>query len=233
MISSTAYTLSPGPPESTEPLKEGDTQGGVNWDEYLSIELIRRHTKTDDVPGVSDAQLRLYRAAAVEAAEFYTGMMLSKQKVFTEILPVRKPRLRHDYIIVKLQYPSSDGIVYIYGGNQNPDVIHVTPNSRKVRFPSRFFYTPDLSNCCNPCSVATNGLRILYKAGFSCADQIPAGILLGILQFVAWVVEHPGDEVLSMRNTLSARGGAIIGTNNIALISGALESWRQYDPEAV
>jgi len=72
----------------------------------------------------------------------------------------------------------------------------------------------------------------MYRAGFSCAAQVPAGVLLGILQFIAWVVEHPGDEVLSMRNTLSARGGAIIGTNNIALVSGALESWRQFDPEA-
>ena len=231
MLSSTGYTLSPGPPAPEQPLKEGDALGGVNWDEYLSIKLIREHTKTDDVPGVSDEQLRLYRAAAVEAAEFYTGLTLSKQKVFSEVLSVKRPKLGHDYVTIRLQYPSTDGIVYIYGNNQNPDMIHVTPNSRKVRLPGRFFYTPDLSNCCDPCSTATNGLRIMYRAGFSCADQVPAGILLGILQFVAWVVEHPGDEVLSMRNTLSARGGAIIGTNNIALISGALESWRQFDPE--
>jgi hypothetical protein len=73
----------------------------------------------------------------------------------------------------------------------------------------------------------------MYRSGFSCPEQVPAGVLLGMLQFIAWVVEHPGDEVLSMRNTLSARGGAIIGTNNIALVSGALETWRQFDPEAV
>jgi hypothetical protein len=228
-----AYTLPPAPSRPPELLQDGDLLDGVNWDEYLSIDLIRQHTKTADVPGVTDEQLRLYRGAAVEAAEFYTGLSLSKQKVHTEILPVKKPKLNHDYVIVRLQYPTIDGIVYIYGNRQFPDVVQTTPNSRKVRLPNRFFFSPDMSNCCDPCSKPTNGLRIMYKAGFSAADQVPPGILLGILQFVAWVVEHPGDEVLAMRNTLSARGGALIGTNNIALISGALESWRQFDPEAV
>lgn len=73
----------------------------------------------------------------------------------------------------------------------------------------------------------------MYRSGFACADQVPAGVLLGILQYIAWIVEHPGDEVLSVRNTLSTRGDAIVGTNNVALVSGALETWRQYDPEAV
>lgn len=231
MLSSNSYTLTPSP-KPAEPLKEGETRDGVNWDEYLSIKMIREHTKTDDVPGVTDDQLRLYRTAAIESAEFYTGLSLGKQKVFSEIIAPPKPRRGHEYVIIRLKYPSSDGIVYLYGNGQNPETIHVAPNSRKVKLQNRYLYSPDLSNCCNPCSQATNGLRIMYRAGFSCADQVPAGVLLGILQFVAWVIEHPGDEVLSMRNTLSARGGAIIGTNNIALVSGALESWRQFDPEA-
>lgn len=228
-ISSPAYTLT-STPIHVETLREGE-ETGINWDEYLSIDLIRTHTKTDDVPSVTDEQLKLYRAAAVEAAEFYTGMTLSKQKVHTEVLNPSKVKLGREYVTVRLQYGSSDGIVYIYGNGQNPETVQIAQNSRKVKLPARFFYSPDMSNCCNPCSVATNGLKIMYRAGFSCAEKVPAGILLGVLQFVAWVVEHPGDEVLSMRNTLSARGGAIIGTNNIALISGALESWRQFDPE--
>jgi hypothetical protein len=231
MVTSNAYTLSRGPPSSPEPLKEGDVRG-VNWDEYLNIAMIRQHTKTDDIPAITDDQLRLYRSAAIESAEFYTGLSLSKQKTHSEIIAQPKIRPGHEYAIVKLKYPSSDGIIYIYGNGTNPEAVHITPNTRKVKIQGRYFYTPDMSNCCNPCSQATNGLRIMYRAGFSCADQVPAGVLLGILQFIAWVVEHPGDEVMSMRNTLSARGGAIIGTNNIALISGALESWRQFDPEA-
>jgi|SRR6187431_78811 hypothetical protein len=230
MLSSSAYTLTPTP-DRIDPIREGE-ETGVDWDQYLSMDIIRQHTKTDDVPGVTDEQLRLYRRAAVEAAEFYTGLTLNKQKILSEIIPMPKRRPGHEYHIVKLKYASSDGIVYVYGDNRNPETIHITPNTRKVRMQSRFFYNPDMSNCCDPCAVATNGLRIMYRAGFSCAAQVPAGVLLGILQFIAWVVEHPGDEVLSMRNTLSARGGAIIGTNNIALVSGALESWRQFDPEA-
>lgn len=232
MLTSKAYTLSSGPPSAPDPLKEGDTRG-VDWDQYLSMDLIRQHTRTDDVPGVTDEQLRFYRKAAVESAEFYSGMTLTKQKVISEILSPSKPRLGHDYVIVRLQSVSSDGILYIYGNDQYPETIQITPNTRKVKLPSRFMYTPDMSNCCNPCSKPTNGLKVMYRSGFSCADQVPTGILLGILQFIAWVVEHPGDEVLSMRNTLSARGGAIIGSNNIALVSGALESWRQFDPDAV
>jgi len=231
MISSTAYTLTPTPQPVVDPLKEGE-ETALDWDSYLSMDIIRQHTKTDDTPAVTDEQLKLYRAAAVEAAEFYSGLTLTKQKVFTEILEISKPRIGRDYVIIKLKFASSDGIIYIYGNGQFPETIRVTPNTRKIKLPGRYFYTPDLSNCCNPCSKATNGLKIMYRAGFSCAEKVPPGVLLGILQFVTWVVEHPGDEVLAMRNTLSARGGALIGTNNIALVSGALESWRQFDPEA-
>jgi hypothetical protein len=244
MLSSNTYTLTPSPTQP-DPIKEGEERAGINWDEYLSIKLIREHTKTDNVPAVTDEQLKLYRAAAVEAAEFYTGMLLSKQKMISEIVETHMNTQSYgmlysdmmrpfkEYITIRLQYPSSDGIIYIYGNGQNPEMTRVTPNTRKVKIHSRYhFLHPDLSNCCDPCSKHSQGLHIMYRAGFSCTDQIPAGVLLGMLQFVTWVVEHPGDEVLSMRNTLSARGGALIGTNNIAMISGALESWRQFDPEA-
>jgi len=231
MITSSAYTLTPAP-VFVDSLKEGE-ESALDWDSYLSIELIRQHTKTDDIPAVTDEQLRFYRRAAVEAAEFYSGLSLSKQKVLSEVLDISKPKLGREYVVVRLKYPSSDGIIYIYGNGQNPEKIDITPNTRKVKLPARFFYSPDMSNCCNPCSTATNGLKIMYRSGFSCAEKVPPGILLGILQFISWVVEHPGDEVMAMRNTLSARGGALIGTNNIALICGALESWRQFDSEAV
>ena len=83
-ISSTSYTLTPTPSQ-VETLNEGE-ETGLDWDSYLSIGLIRTHTKTDDVPGVSDELLKLYRAAAVEAAEFYSGLVLSKRKVVTEVI---------------------------------------------------------------------------------------------------------------------------------------------------
>jgi hypothetical protein len=46
----------------------------LDWSGRLSIDMIRQHTKTDDIPGVTDDQLLIYRASAVEAAEAYTGM---------------------------------------------------------------------------------------------------------------------------------------------------------------
>jgi hypothetical protein len=93
----------------------------------------------------------------------------------------------------------------------------------------------DLSNCCNPCSPMMNdGLVAMYKAGYPSIADVPGGIVLGILQFLAWIVEHPGDELLTMRNRLDARGGAgVYGTNNIAMASGAIETWRIYDNEAI
>src|SRR5688572_13974020 len=53
-------------------------------EKLIPISLIREHTKTDDVPAVSDDQLRLYRSASVEAAEQYTGLLLSSSKPITE-----------------------------------------------------------------------------------------------------------------------------------------------------
>jgi hypothetical protein len=48
-------------------------------------------------------------------------------------------------------------------------------------------------------------------------------------------MEHPGDELIGMRNALSIGSGTggIIGSNNIAMISGALETWKTVDPEAI
>jgi hypothetical protein len=83
-----------------------------DWIARLSIEAIRSHTKTDDIPGVTEQQLILYRAAAIEAAERYTGLLLAGSRTITE--PIQGPRhpkpgkftYRHD-----LKYPSADGYV--------------------------------------------------------------------------------------------------------------------------
>ena len=73
----------------------------------------------------------------------------------------------------------------------------------------------------------------VYRAGFKDPTAVPAGVVLGILQYIAWVVEHPGDELLTQRNTLQAKSTGVQSSNNVAQISGALETWRQYDPEAI
>jgi hypothetical protein len=234
-----AITTDPKAP----PLREGDVPG-IDWDTALPLEMVRLHTKTDDVPSVTDNQLRLYRKAAVEAAELYTGTLLAKQRVVTE--PLTMPHRYRQNVFrsnknsykVTLQYPVSDGVVYIYGGwgpDENRKFL-VPKNTRTINVPIRNGYI-DLSNCCDPCAKGNfnQDLMAMYKAGYDCLESVPAGILLGILQFIAWVIEHPGDEFLTMRNHLdSAKSVAgVYGSNNIAMISGALETWRQYDPEAI
>jgi hypothetical protein len=74
-----------------------------------------------------------------------------------------------------------------------------------------------------------------YRAGFKSPDDVPAGVVIGCLQFIAWIIEHPGDELLTQRNRKdnSTKVGGVSGNNNIAMVSGALEAWRMYDPEAI
>lgn len=219
------------------PLQEG-AETSLDWDSWVSIDMIRQHTKTDDIPAVTDDQLKLYRKAAVEAAEQYTGLLLAKQRMVTE--PIQGPRtVRPGRTTYKhrLQWPVADGKIYIYGGTA-PDTNRaflVPPNTRTIQVPIRTGIL-DLSNCCDPCSQwnLNGGLMAMYKAGFSCVEKIPALVVLGVLQYIAWIIEHPGDEFLTARNRLDTSGKAgLYGSNNIALVSGALETWRQVDPEAI
>jgi len=208
----------------------------LDWSERLSIDLIRQHTKTDDVAGVSDEMLKVYRQAAVEAAEMYTGALLTNQKTVTEAIqgPNRpkpgKLTYRH-----KLQYPVADGLVHLYGSqNINGNhAIRVPPNTRTIQVPIWTGFI-DLSNCCDPCAThhLNADMMAAYKAGYRCPDDVPMGVVLGMLQYVAWILEHPGDILLTVRNKEDNSTKGLMGSNNIALASGALETWRQYDPEA-
>lgn len=209
-----------------------------DWSNLISMELIREHTKTDDVPGVTDVQLRLYRAVAIDAAQHYTGFLLTGQRNVTE--PVEGPsaaKLYKSSYKIRLQYPVSDGIVYIYGG-LDPAANHplyIKPNTRTLHVPVRYGMV-DLSNCCDPCSrspAVNGGMMACYKAGYKCVEDVPPGVILGCLQFIAWVIEHPGDEVLTVRNRRDARSEGAMGTNNIAIASGALETWRILDEDVV
>jgi hypothetical protein len=210
-----------------------------DWSARLSLETIRQHTKTDDVPGVTDEQLHLYRMASIEAAEMYTGMLLSGQRTIIE--PIQGPRYpkpgKMTYLF-QLQYPVADGYVNLYG---SPYPTHnrtfmVPPGSRTIRVPIVTGMI-DLSNCCDPCSnhAVNGGMQAAYNAGFKSPADVPAGVVLGCLQFLAWIVEHPGDELLTQRNRKdnSTKIGGVSGSNNIAMVSGALETWRSYDQGAI
>ncbi len=238
------------------PLTPGETTA-LDWSHRLSIDLIRQHTKTDDIPGTTDELLALYRAAAVGAAEQYTGMLLAEQRVVIEPIegPPSSGSHRHYdpyYYLhgppygglhptkqtyrVRLQYTVSDGIVYLYGGMHPGDntKLQVKPGTRTIHVPVRYGWI-DTSNCCNPCSShhLNGGMMAAYRAGFSSPEVVPTGVVLGCLQYIAWVLQHPGDEILTVRNRRDARSEGAQGTNNIAIASGALETWRILDVDTI
>lgn len=236
MVNPQLYTTVP-PRDHREPPWDIPEPGTLDWSARLSLDMIRSHTKTDDVPAVTDAQLNLYRGAALEAAEFYTGLLLGKQTNVTE--PVQgpaRPRYGHHHYSFRLRYPVAGEVVYIYGSKWPADnmQVRVTPGQRTIRVPIRSGYL-DLSNCCDPCSDhhMNGGMVATYTAGFPCAEAVPNGIVLGLLQYLAWIVQHPGDELLTIRNKEGTTGSGVQGSNNVAMASGALEQWRQYNASAI
>jgi len=219
------------------PIPVGEEKA-FDWNARISLEFIRDHSKTADIPSVTDEQLRLYRAAAIESCTEYTGLLLSGQKNVEE--PIEGPRKVKPYTTHythHLKYPVADGYVYLYGGSHVADnmTFRVPLGTRKIKVPIRKDAI-DLSNCCDPCAkwAVNGGMLAAYRAGYKSVHEVPAIVVLGIMQFITWCIEHPGDELLTQRNRVETRAGlaGLQGSNNIAMISGALETWRTIDPEA-
>lgn len=212
----------------------------LDWDSVLPLELIREHTKTDDVPSVSDAQLLLYRKAGIESAEQYTGALFSESRSVTETVdrPWRKRDMMRGSYMHTVQYPIADGIAYLFGSRDGigNSTLQTTPGSRNIRIPLVQTALDLGGPCCRPaCDTGEGnyGMQIMYRAGYAKASAIPAGIIVGILKFIAWNITHPGDVFSAVQNTESVQAGILKGTNNVAWASGALELWRQYDPDAI
>jgi hypothetical protein len=200
-------------------------------EEIISIEFLRIHTKTEDVPTVTDEQIALYRDYAIESAQQYTGLLLNEQRTVVE--DVRLPRnYSHDTRRTfkhHTAHPVANPNVYIYGpGIQGNTAIAIAEvGSRVVRMPNVFFaydYTP----CCLPCGSERSGFNIMYRAGYDCVARIPAGIKLGIAKLVAWSITNPGDVMRTVNDLESIRSNSLQGTNNAVYASGALDLWRQY-----
>lgn len=227
----------PNRPLDAPPFPPGQ-DSTFDWEARLGIEFIRDHSKTADIPTLTDAQIRLYRASALESCEQYTGLLLSGQRNVEE--GVEGPRTVKpwmEYYTHHLKYPVADGYVYLYGGNHPNDntVFRVPLGTRKIKVPIKKDIF-DLSNCCDPCAkwAVNGGMLVSYRAGYRSVDDVPATVVHGTLQYITWCIEHPGDELLTQRNRIETRAGlaGLQGSNNIAMISGALETWRTLDPEA-
>lgn len=209
-----------------------------DWELRLGIEFIREHAKISDIPSTTDNQIRLYRASAIEACQEYTGLLLSGQRTVQE--PIESPNKVKPWAThytFHLKYPVADGYVYLYGGNHIMDnTTFVVPlGTRKIKVPIRKDMF-DLTNCCDPCAkwAINGGMLAAYLAGYKSVNDIPASAILGMMQYITWCIEHPGDELMTQRNRVETRAGlaGLQGSNNIAMISGALETWRVMDPEA-
>lgn len=193
----------------------------------LPVALIRAHTKTDDVPSVTDLMLALYRDAAIEAAEQYTGRTWRGDGYRTVDISTTARDRRSGKTTVRLPEPSYDGIVTVMGG-LNPVVIHGVPGMTRVEIPV-YFEAFDASTCCGGCGRAVNlGYTARYRVGFCDAAKIPAGIRMGMLKYIAWAIENPGDQMVTVNDRSATESGVIRGTNNGAWASGAIEQWRQY-----
>ncbi len=213
-----------------------------DMEKILPLEAVRQHTKTDDVPSVTDFQLNLYRRAAIEAAETYTGLILIDRKVITEDVktPMFHKRARRMYqeskphFTHKLQYMAAEQTLYYYGlRNQPPIQVGVSPNGTEVRLP-RDHDSFGLNQCCDPCA-GNSAARVMYVAGFHTEEDIPAAIMLGALKYIAHTIENAGDNpmVNSIAGKSQGTGFDMATANNPAVASGAIEIWRSCVPGAI
>lgn len=204
-------------------------------EKVLSIEDIRSHTKTDDVPSVTDFMLKLYRKAAFEEAQAYTGLLVMGQLIITEDVnpPVFTYRgAQSNTFVHHTKYAVAQNFVWYYGLKQRrPDRIPVAVGSSDIKLPRQF---DDFGmGCCNPCGSTSNS-RIQYVAGYSCITEVPATLLLGALKFISHVIENPGDFVTVQGTSGGKRAsGDIAAAANPAWASGAIEMWRTLKRDAI
>jgi len=207
----------------------------LDLEEVLPLQLIRQHTKTDDTPHVTDEQLSLYRLAGFETAELYCGRFFFGLATVQEYAESQAhPNNFRQRSRTVLAYPSIDGVVSLYGtGKLSANTtITIPPGTRRISMPT-MHEALDISPCCGSGRGAVNfGMKLLYRTGIADVKDIPAGVITGVLKFIAWSVSNPGDELLTVRNRLGTTETGLIGTNDGAWASGAIESWRRYRPAA-
>lgn len=210
------------------------SEGALDLEAVLPIELIRTHTKTDDTPSVTDAQIALYRKAAFEACELYTKLSLTKTRVIREpVASEHRSRFRRVRKL-RLKHPTSDGMLYLYGGGLLQSIpVKVEPGQREVMIPV-VQEALDASTCCRPDSLGGEnfGMSVMYMTGVADASNLPAIVLVGCLKYIAWAISNPGDVVMTVKNRQGGGESGIVGTNNGAWASGAIEEWRQLTVEA-
>lgn len=183
----------------------------------LPLALVRAHTKTDDVPHVTDEQLGLYRQAAFEAAQLYTGIELTGPEFVTQAIPHNQGRPRS----IALDRPALDGIVVLSEGMRSA-TLAVAPGATQIRI------SPDVGSIgggmpgdadlgCSGDVVA--GASIRYRVRQPCDPDLPADVKVGCLQFIGWLIGNPGDNT-DVRSAADVRSAS--------RASGAINTWRRH-----
>jgi hypothetical protein len=217
----------PGPKQP--PLLTGRT---IDLEAVLPLKTIRQHCKIDDVIRVPDTLLALYRAAAFGAAEVYTGLLFQEIRVITQSAENKRDLTAghkwKDSFKLRLDYPTADGVLYLYGGKHTLEVntITVEPGSIEVQIPINH-YAIDATPCCvDPCGSgpANYGRKLMYKAGLADETAMPPNVILGVLKYIAFVVENNGGDNPKSENQASVNPQT--SANNISWKSGAIEEWR-------
>ena len=194
-------------------------------EDVLPLETIREHTKTDDTPTVTDNVLEIYRSVAFEQAQKYTGRIILGSAAVMDRFEIDASketwgRPKKSYR-VDLSFLPIERTVLV--GKQR---VYVKNNSRKLDVRSDFL-TVNMGNCCAGRGMFYDG-HVLYTTGYLNKEDIPSTIIYGCLKFITWAVFNPGDELLTVRNRLGTTETGLIGTNNGAWASGAIEHWKGY-----
>lgn len=203
-------------------------------DDLLPISLIREHTKTTDIKQVSDDQLRLYRSAAIEAAEIYIGIHISKPQMHMQHVDLESPKFRNkERIRINLDYPATGGQVMIVGGQLagNTTAMHTCKRFQKsfvMQNPGHC--TVYNGSCCDPCNKAggNSDLILSYNVGYNNVEDVESGIIVGCLKYIAWSVINSGDTPVIVNDGSSSETGGIKGTNDAVWASGAQAEWTRF-----
>lgn len=208
----------------------------LKLEEVLPLELVREHTKTDDTPNVTDGQLELYRQAAFEACELFTGIHVMGTRNITQPAETQGHRRKfRATTMLTLLHPPRDGNLYFFGRDlYRPRHERVQPGQTKVRVPV-MLEAIDVTPCCNPNARGAENfaLQVMYSTGIADPAQVPALVKEGALRYIAWAVKNPGDVFMSVGNQSRVTKGVIEGTNNSAFASGASDLWRMLVPDLI
>ena len=218
-------------------------------EKILPLATIREHTNTDDVEHFSDNLLKLYRAAAIEACELYTGQLLKGQKTITEaVKPPRRNRAGRHFGMAenynfatggfdapattahvhRTRYAFAQERAYLFGGGLTLP-LSVQVGSKSVTLPATGGFAGNIVSqaSCNGNTSGNGGDQLMYVAGYKEPCEIPAAAGLGMLKYIAHTIENSGDVpmVTTAQGNTGPNSVELGAANNPALASGAIDIW--------